>query len=194
MVCSRFTASTHYRDDRIGGKHDDTDTQFLGGRNGGRGIDNSCSHGGAHGTIAAHRGYAAPHTQQGAGSRITLPIIIHLSTALSAVVLGPFILARRKGDALHRAFGRVWVALMLTTAIASAFIRAPGGGIAGTGFSFIHLFTIWTLIVVPLAVIAARQGKIEAHRGAMKGLYAGLCIAGAFTLIPGRLLGSVVFG
>ncbi|QFT76020.1 DUF2306 domain-containing protein [Erythrobacter sp. THAF29] len=139
-------------------------------------------------------GYAAPHTQQGAGSRITLPIIIHLSTALSAVVLGPFILARRKGDALHRAFGRVWVALMLTTAIASAFIRAPGGGIAGTGFSFIHLFTIWTLIVVPLAVIAARQGKIEAHRGAMKGLYAGLCIAGAFTLIPGRLLGSVVFG
>ncbi|QUL37583.1 DUF2306 domain-containing protein [Erythrobacter sp. JK5] len=138
-------------------------------------------------------GYAAPQTQT-AGQRFTLPIVIHLATALPAVLLGPVILMRRKGDAPHRALGRVWVALMLTTAIASAFIRAPGGGIAGTGFSFIHIFTVWTLVVVPLGLIAARQGKIEAHRGAMKGLYAGLCIAGAFTLIPGRLLGDLVFG
>ncbi|MEL7446107.1 MAG: DUF2306 domain-containing protein [Pseudomonadota bacterium] len=138
-------------------------------------------------------GYAAPQTQS-PGHRFTLPITVHLATAIPAVLLGPFILLRTKGDAIHRALGRIWVGLMLATAIASAFIRAPGGGIAGTGYSFIHIFTVWTLVVAPLAIVAARQGKIEAHRGAMKGLYAGLCLAGAFTLIPGRLLGSLVFG
>lgn len=138
-------------------------------------------------------GYAAPQTQ-GESSRFTLPIIVHLATALPAVLLGPAILLRRKGDALHRLLGRIWVGLMLTTAVASAFIRAPGGGIAGTGFSFIHIFTVWTLVVVPLAVLAIRKGDVRAHQGAMKGLYAGLCLAGLFTLIPGRLLGNMVFG
>ncbi|MEL6876609.1 MAG: DUF2306 domain-containing protein [Pseudomonadota bacterium] len=138
-------------------------------------------------------GYAAPQTQVG-GSRFTIPIMIHLATALPAVLLGPLILLRRKGDRLHRMLGRIWITLMLLTAFASAFIRAPGGGIAGTGFSFIHIFTVWTIIVVPLAVVAIRQGNVRAHRGAMTGLYAGLCLAGAFTLIPGRLLGNIVFG
>ena len=138
-------------------------------------------------------GYAAPQTQ-GEGSRFTLPIMVHLAAAIPAVLLGPAILLRRKGDAPHRLLGCIWVCLMLTTAIASAFIRAPGGGILGTGFSFIHIFTVWTLVVVPLAVLAIRKGDVRAHRGAMTGLYAGLCLAGLFTLIPGRLLGNIVFG
>lgn len=138
-------------------------------------------------------GYAAPRTQT-SDALFTLPITIHLATALPAAMLGPLILWRRKGDLPHRVLGRIWLALMLTTAIASAFIRAPGSGVLGTGFSFIHIFTVWTLVVTPLAVMAARRGKIDAHRDAMKGLYAGLCVAGAFTLIPGRLLGSLIFG
>jgi len=125
---------------------------------------------------------------------LSLPIIIHLCTVVPALLLGPVVLLRRKGDAAHRMLGRVWVCLMLVTAITSAFIRTPGAGIAGTGFSFIHAFTVWTLVSVPLAVRAARQGRIAAHRGMMTGLYAGLVIAGAFSFLPGRLLGSAVFG
>ena len=121
-------------------------------------------------------------------------IRIHLATALAALLLGPILLWRRKGDRAHRLLGRVWAVLMLTTALASAFIRDPGGGVAGTGFSFIHLFTVWTLISLPLAIAAIRAGKVEAHRKAMTGLYIGLCTAGAFTLIPGRLLGNLAFG
>ena len=45
----------------------------------------------------------------------------------------------------------------------------------------------------PLGVWLARKGRVRAHRGAMTGLYAGLVIAGAFTLIPGRLIGNLVF-
>lgn len=121
-------------------------------------------------------------------------ITIHLATAIPALLLGPIILRRRKGDALHKMLGRIWAGLMLVTAIASAFIRSPGAGIAGTGFSFIHIFTIWTLFSVPLAIYAIRKGDVKAHSQAMTGLYIGLCVAGAFTLIPGRVLGNWVFG
>jgi uncharacterized membrane protein len=137
-------------------------------------------------------GAGSPATPQ--ARAFSLPIMIHLATVIPALLLGPVVLWRRKGDATHKLLGRVWAALMLVTAIASAFIRTPGAGIAGTGFSFIHIFTIWTLVNVPLAVLAARRGQIARHRGMMTGLYAGLVIAGAFTMIPGRLLGSLVFG
>ena len=124
----------------------------------------------------------------------SLPIMLHLATVVPAFLLGPVVLWRRKGDATHRLLGRIWVCLMLVTAISSAFIRTPGAGIAGTGFSFIHIFTVWTLVNVPLAVRAARRGEIARHRGMMTGLYAGLVIAGAFSFLPGRLLGTFVFG
>lgn len=122
------------------------------------------------------------------------PIAIHLASALPALLLGPVILFMRKGDRTHKALGRIWAGLMLITAISSAFIQAPGAGIAGTGFSFIHLFTVWTLIALPIAIFAIRTGNVTVHRQAMTGLYIGLCIAGAFTLVPGRLLGNFVFG
>lgn len=138
-------------------------------------------------------GFAAPQAMAIEG-HITWPIIIHLATVLPALLLGPFILLRKKGDASHRMLGRIWAVLMLITAIASAFIRAPGGGILGTGYSAIHIFTIWTLVNVPLGVWFVRKGQVAQHRGIMTGLYIGLCVAGAFTLIPGRLLGNLVFG
>ena len=127
-------------------------------------------------------------------SHITLAIVIHLSTVIPAVLLGPVVLLRKKGDATHRLLGRIWAVLMLVTAIASAFIRAPGGGILGTGYSAIHAFTIWTLICVPLAVWLVRKGHVDAHRRMMGGLYIGLLVAGAFSFIPGRIMGNLVFG
>ncbi|MEO1488005.1 MAG: DUF2306 domain-containing protein [Pseudomonadota bacterium] len=126
--------------------------------------------------------------------KLTGPILFHLFTAAGAAILGPLILFRRKGDATHKLLGRIWAALMIITAISSAFIRTPGAGIAGSGFSFIHIFTIWTFINVPLGIWAVRTKRLRMHRGMMTGLYVGLLIAGAFTFIPGRLLGSLVFG
>lgn len=139
-------------------------------------------------------GFAAPQSVSAGGSRLTVPVMLHLATVIPALLLGPLILWHKKGDALHKVLGRIWAMLMVITAIASAFIVAPGGGIAGTGFSPIHFFTVWTLINVPVAIYLARKGKIRHHRGAMTGLYVGLCIAGAFTLLPGRLLNTFFFG
>ena len=141
-------------------------------------------------------GFAASGGQPSSGDiaqKLTGPILFHIATAAVAAILGPFILFRRKGDHIHKVTGRIWAGLMIVTAISSAFIRTPGAGIAGTGFSYIHVFTVWTLINIPLGIWAIRQKRVAMHRGMMTGLYLGLLIAGGFTFIPGRLLGNLVF-
>jgi uncharacterized membrane protein len=48
---------------------------------------------------------------------------------------------------------------------------------------------------VPLAVLHARRHRVAHHRWAMIGIFFGaLVIAGAFTLFPGRIMHTVVFG
>ena len=144
--------------------------------------------------LSAFGGGFASNSAGAASNEISVPIYIHLFTAGAAAFLGPFIVFRKKGDARHKLLGRIWASLMIITAITSVFIRSPGQGIAGTGFSYIHIFTVWTLVNVPLAIWAIRNGNVRAHRGAMLGLYLGLLIAGGFTFLPGRLLGNLVFG
>ena len=124
----------------------------------------------------------------------TWPIVIHLATVLPAFLIGGFLLARPKGTRMHRLLGRLYCALMLATATATLFIRSPGAGILGTGFSAIHLFTIMAYTSVPYAIWLIRRGDVKGHRDAMQGSYIGLCIAGAFAFIPGRLLSVALFG
>jgi uncharacterized membrane protein len=62
-------------------------------------------------------------------------------------------------------------------------------------WSPIHLLSIYVLIMVPIAVLAARRHVVERHRRHMLGLFLGaLVIAGAFTFWPGRIMHAVVFG
>jgi uncharacterized membrane protein len=119
---------------------------------------------------------------------IPTPILLHLSAALSALVLGTVMLVRRKGTASHKALGRLWVGLMLTVAISSLWI--PGF----LHFTWIHLFTLLTLVSLPLALYRIRTGDVKGHAAAMKGLFiGGLVVAGIFTLIPGRMLGNLLW-
>ena len=126
--------------------------------------------------------------------RMSLPIIIHLATVIPAIPLGAYILWRKKGDGFHKMMGRTWGFLMIATAVSSFWIGRPGTGLAGTGFSFIHIFSVITLISVPLGIWHIRKGNVKAHYRAMQGPYIGLLIAGLFAFIPGRVLGSLVFG
>lgn len=118
----------------------------------------------------------------------------HLPLAVAALLLGPFALWSRKGSTVHRSAGRLWALLMLGAAASSLFIR--GGALPNLGgFSPIHLLSLATLIHLPLGVRAAMQGRIQAHRQTMRGLYIGGClVAGAFTLLPGRFLGQLLWG
>jgi len=55
--------------------------------------------------------------------------------------------------------------------------------------------SLFTLAMVPLAVLAARRGRIGSHRSAMTWLFfLALVVTGLFTLWPGRIMHRVVFG
>src|SRR5437899_12542140 len=119
-------------------------------------------------------------------------IQIHALAAFSAFSLGVVQLAAPKGPIPHRTFGWLWAGLMLAVVLSSFFIheiRLWGP------FSPIHVLSVFTLAMLPLAVWAARRHHVERHRRAMTSLFLGaLVIAGAFTLLPGRIMHAVVFG
>jgi uncharacterized membrane protein len=119
-------------------------------------------------------------------------LFFHLCFALGTLALGAVILSGRKGNLRHRWMGRTWVLLMAGTALTSVFIR--GGHLPNLyGFSPIHALTLFVLWQLPRGVRFARQGRIDAHRRTMRGLYVGGCVvAGLFTLTPGRFLGDLL--
>jgi uncharacterized membrane protein len=120
------------------------------------------------------------------------PIVwAHLATIVTAVVLTPIMLLRRRGDRLHRRIGWVWAAAMAITAASTFGIRGLNHG----SFSLIHILSAWTLIQVPVIVWAARTHNIARHRTAVRGMVTGaLIIAGVFTFPFDRLLGHWLFG
>lgn len=119
-------------------------------------------------------------------------ITLHALAALPALVLGAVQFLLPKGGALHRIFGYVWAALMMAVAASSLAIH----DIRMFGpFSPIHLLSLLVLVSVPMAVRAARRGQRRRHRAGMIELFLlALVGAGAFTLLPGRVMHEVVFG
>jgi uncharacterized membrane protein len=97
-----------------------------------------------------------------------------------------------KGTLPHRTLGWMWVVLMVIVAASSFWIhelRLWGP------WSPIHLLAIFTLAMLPLAVLHARRHRVGRHRNAMIAIFAGApVVAGLFTLMPGRIMHAVVFG
>lgn len=129
--------------------------------------------------------------------QMTPIIAIHLTAALGAVATGPVALwarlSRQKHPRLHRGFGYAWVTLMLATAISALFIRdfkLPNLG----GYTPIHLLVPLTLFSLFGAFWALARRNVVRHARIMKLLYGSLCIAGAFTLLPDRYLGGLLWG
>ena len=130
--------------------------------------------------------------------QLTPLVAVHMSAALGALAIGPVALWARRGakqhPKLHRAFGYAWVTLMVITAVSAVFLRgAPLPGIAG--FNAIHLLIPVVLGGLFGAFWFLAKGNIDAHRKTMTRLYYGAClVAGAFTLLPQRYLGQLVWG
>lgn len=119
-----------------------------------------------------------------------MAIVIHVATVLPAIPLGGYLLLARKGTKTHKMLGKIWVALMISTATSAIFIKTSGS------FSFIHLFIPMTFWASYKLVAAARRGDMKVHKKEILGLYLGaLTIPGivAFAL-PGRLMNVWLFG
>jgi uncharacterized membrane protein len=117
-------------------------------------------------------------------------VIAHTAFATAALVLGAAVLFLRKGTPTHLALGRIWAATMMIVAALSLGITCLNPG----HFSLIHVLSAVTLVNIPYAIWMRRRGKIAAHALAMSSNYAGLLAAGAFTLVPGRIMHDVLFG
>lgn len=114
---------------------------------------------------------------------------LHLATILPAFIIGTYLLLRKKGTKRHKLLGKIYMLLMLSTAIITLFMPAEIGPRLFEHFGFIHLFSLLVFYSVPSAYFAAKNGNIKRHQGNMIGLYVGgLLIAGVFTFFPGRLL------
>jgi uncharacterized membrane protein len=120
----------------------------------------------------------------------TIPL--HAFAAMAAFALGVVQFAAPKGTLPHRTVGWIWVGLMAVVAASSFWIHEIR--LLGP-WSPIHLLSIFTLIVLPIAVWRARRHRVADHRRIMIMIFVGaLVIAGLFTFLPGRIMHAVVFG
>ena len=138
-----------------------------------------------YGIARAMLGFAPPYL-----STRSLAVLVHVASVLPAIPLGAFLLLSRKGDARHKLLGKVWVALMVSTALSAIFIKTGGS------FSWIHLFVPLTLWSSYKIVATARRRDFAAHRKEIIGTYLlALGIPGAVALFtPGRLMNHLIFG
>lgn len=122
----------------------------------------------------------------------TLMIQIHTALALMVLVLTGAIFVLHKGTTYHRFLGRIWVLMMGIVALSSFWINT----LHWIGpFSPIHLLSLYVLYALVRGVMDARAGRIGKHKARMKGItYGGLLVAGAFTLLPGRIMHAVLLG
>tara|TARA_B110000014_G_C20082250_1_gene565659 strand:- start:105 stop:509 length:405 start_codon:yes stop_codon:yes gene_type:complete len=131
-------------------------------------------------------------------------IYVHAFFALAAVPVGLNIFFKKKGTKQHRFIGRVWVSFLLIVSFTGLFITSP---MTDTVFnprfySWIHLlipFTVGNLIYSVWSIRQFKKTKLEKHKNAhirsMVGVYFGaLIVAGAFTLMPGRMFHEIIFG
>ena len=125
----------------------------------------------------------------------TRPMVaLHIFAMLGAVALGAMLLLRRKGTIDHRRLGWAWVVLIGIAGATGMFIHGSSAMPRWNGWSPIHLLVPMVATLVPIGILAVRRGNVRAHRKTMTGLYVGACvIAGAFTLLPGRVLGNLVW-
>ncbi len=121
------------------------------------------------------------------------PVIqVHAFAAMSAFALGLVQLAAPKGTLPHRTIGWIWVTLMTVIAVSSFWIHTIR--LIGP-FSPIHLLSIFTLVMLPIAVLHAHRHEVPQHRKTMIGIFVGaLVIAGLFTFVPGRIMHAVLLG
>jgi uncharacterized membrane protein len=119
-------------------------------------------------------------------------IPLHAFAAMAAFVLGLVQFAAPKGTLPHRTIGWIWVVLIAAVAVSSFWIHEIR--LVGP-WSPIHLLSIFTLVVLPIAVWRAHTHRVADHRRIMIFIFSGaLVVAGLFTLLPGRIMHQVVFG
>ena len=122
----------------------------------------------------------------------TQPIPFHAILAMIAIILGGIQLSMKKGGAIHKLLGRIWVGLMMIVAITSLFIHEIK---LWGAYSPIHLLSLWTIFILGVGIYYVRVGNIKRHKQVMIATYFfALILTGFFTLMPGRVMHQILIG
>jgi uncharacterized membrane protein len=118
----------------------------------------------------------------------TLIISLHAVIATATIALGTFNAVRMvRGDAVHKAVGRIWASMMLFVSVTGLFIIQTHEPID----IFLGGLAIWTIFSICAGIYHAKRGNIDAHKAYMLGSYFGLL--GAFVgviVVPSRRVPS----
>ena len=119
---------------------------------------------------------------------------LHAFAAMAAFVLGVVQLSAPKGTLPHRTLGWIWVLLLLTISASSFLIHGHSYRLWRT-WSPIHILSVFTPLMLIVGVLAARTHRVRTHKITMISIFTGaLILAGVFTLVPGRIMHTVMFG
>ena len=122
----------------------------------------------------------------------THPIPLHAIMAMISIILGGIQLSMKKGGAIHKLLGRIWVGLMLIVAISSFFIHEIK---LWDAYSPIHLLSLWTIFILGVGIYYVRVGNVKRHKQTMITLYFfALILTGFFTFMPGRVMHQILIG
>lgn len=120
---------------------------------------------------------------------------LHLYTVIPSFFIGTILLIIKKGTPFHKLAGRLYMILMMVTALITLFMPSQIGPQLFNHFGWIHLFSALTIYTVPTAYLAIKKGNVKSHKRKMILLYFGaLIIAGGFTFVPGRYMHTLFFG
>jgi uncharacterized membrane protein len=121
------------------------------------------------------------------------PVIqLHVAAAVGAVGLGTAQFLAPKGTIPHRLAGWLWVGLLGTVVLSSFFIHVMR---MWGPWSPLHLLSIFTLVMLVRAVLAAHQHRVQSHRRGMIWMYGGAMLSpGVIAFWPGRTMYRVFFG
>lgn len=120
---------------------------------------------------------------------------MHLVTVVPCFFIGTVMLIVKKGTSFHKIAGRIFMVLMMFTAIVTLFMPSRIGTLLFDHFGWIHAFSFLTLWEVPTAYLAIKKGNVKKHKRKMVLLYFGaMVIAGGFTFYPGRYMHTLFFG
>ena len=74
---------------------------------------------------------------------------MHLATVIPAFFIATFILFKPKGTPVHKKLGKIYVSLMVITAVITLFMPAVVGPQFLNHFGFIHLLSVLVFYAVP---------------------------------------------
>ena len=109
---------------------------------------------------------------------MTPVLFVHTAFGVTALATGAFVLARRKGDRLHRVVGRVYAGALVALCVLSFGLTSTTQFFAG--FGPFHLASLVSLGTVTAGVVVARRRRpnwLAAHYMWMAWSYIGLVMA-----------------